>query len=319
MTWKLKELTLPLLTIGISFCFNLLFVYPVFADSWKNLSTEHFYFHYQPLDRRIAHQLHKKSDAIYQTITDDVAYTPKRKIVVYLCPDFDCFRHQQPSFRKAPQWAVGLAYPQLNRIVMRSALKPEEGGRIKPLEIFKHELAHIVLEQALAGRGGAPRWLSEGFSMYHARQWTVHGQRTIEEVTLGKNFIPLSFLTANFPSDERTARIAYAQSFSVVAFLFHDYDRIFFQRFIQALKRGLDTDSALRESFGMSVQQLELRWQTALRKRYTWLGYVSNSGLFWFMLSLIFLLAYLLKRRQVRRIQQRWEEEEDVEIERDAH
>lgn len=291
-------------------CLSLLFSGPTFADSWESLKTEHFYIHYRPVDGRIAQQLYNQSDAIYQTITNDIDYAPKRKIVVYLCPDLECFRQQQPSSRKAPQWAVGLAYPQLNRIVLRSALKPSEGGRIKPLEIFKHEVAHIVLEQALAGRGGAPRWLSEGFSMYHARQWTIQGQRTIEEVTLGKNFIPLSLLTASFPAEEQAARTAYAQSFSVVAFLLHEYDRIFFHRFIDALKRGMDTDSALRASFGMNLPLLELRWQESLKKRYTWFSYLSNSGLFWFVLSLIFLLAYLIKLQRARRIQQRWEAEE---------
>lgn len=283
------------------------------ADSWEHLITEHFYFHYQPVDRRIAQQLSEKSDAVYQKISRDVGDAPPRKIAVYLCPDTACFERQQPHSRKAPEWAVGLAYPQLNRIVMRSAVKPNEGGRIKPFEVFTHELAHIILEQALVERGGAPRWLSEGFSMYYARQWTVHGQRTLEEVTLGEQFIPLSILTTNFPSDERTARIAYAQSFSVVTFLLHDYDRIFFQRFIEALTRGLDTDRALHESFGMTVQQLERRWQASQKRRYSWFGYLSHSGLFWFLPSVLFLLAYLLKRRQAKRLQQAWEEEEQEE------
>ncbi|MCP4396224.1 MAG: hypothetical protein GY801_02790 [bacterium] len=297
----------------IVLCLALLFSCSAFAESWEGLSTAHFYIHYQPVDRRIVQQIQKKSAVIHQTITADIAYEPKRKIAVYLCPDFECFQQKQPSPHKAPQWAVGLAYPHLNRIVMRSALKPGEGGRIKPLEIFRHELAHIILEQALTERGGAPRWLSEGFSMYHAGQWTIHGQRSIEEVTLRGSFIPLSLLTTGFPADEQAARIAYAQSFSVVAFLLHEYDRLFFHKFIAALKRGMDTDTALRASFGMSAKRLELHWQASLKKRYSWFGYLSASGLFWFVLSLIFLLVYLLKRQQVKRIRQRWEEEEEFE------
>ena len=291
-------------------CFTLLISCSALAESWESLSTEHFYIHYHAVDRRIAQRIHRQSDTIYQKIAEDVTYAPKRKIAVYLCPDFECFQQQQPPSHKAPQWAVGLAYPHLNRIVMRSALKPAEGGRIKPIEIFRHEFAHIVLEQALAERGGAPRWLSEGFSMYHAKQWTVHGQRTIAEVTLRKRFIPLRFLTAGFPVDERAARIAYAQSFSLVAFLLHHEDRELFPKFIAALKRGEDTDTALRASFSMSLEELEQRWQASLEKRYSWVGYLSNSGLFWFVMSLIFLLAYVLKRRRVKHIHQRWEEEE---------
>lgn len=310
MSSQVRSYSTSLTRICLVLSLALLFSCSAFAQSWESLNTAHFYIHYQPVDRRIAQQIHKKSDTIYQTITADVAYEVKRKIAVYLCPDSECFQQQQPSPHKAPQWAVGLAYPHLNRIVIRSALKPQEGGRIKPLEVFQHELAHIILEQALEKRGGAPRWLSEGFSMYHAGQWTIHGQRSIEEVTLRGSFIPLSFLTTGFPVDEQAARIAYAQSFSVVAFLLHKYERIFFHRFIEALKRGVDTDTALRASFGMSVKHLELRWQASLKQRYSWFGYLSNSGLLWFVLSLIFLLAYLLKRLRVKRIHRRWETEE---------
>jgi hypothetical protein len=292
----------------------LLPVPPGLAETWESQKTSNFYFHYQPEDQRIARQIYEKSEKILQQITADVGQKPQRKIAVYLCPTLECFQQQQPSKIKAPEWAVGLAYPQINRIVMRSTLTVQEGGRIKPLEIFQHELAHIVLEQALAEVGGAPRWLSEGFSMYYARQWTSSGQRTIEEAALKDNFIPLSLLTTNFPIDEQAARLAYAQSFSVVSFLLNEYGQKLFHQFIRNLKKGMDTDTALRASVGISLKRLELEWQALLKKRHSWFSYLSNVGLFWFVLSVIFLLVYLIKRQKVKRIQQRWEQEEFDEI-----
>ncbi len=283
------------------------------ASSWDTLLLEHFYIHYQAVDSRIADRLARHAGDVYQNITNSVGYTSSRKIVVYLCPTPECFQQKQPLGTSVPEWAVGVAYPSLNRIVMRSALTLAEQGPIKPVEIFKHEVAHIILEQSLADRGGAPRWLSEGFSMYHARQWTVYGQRTIEEVTLRENFLPLAMLTTTFPADEQTARIAYAQSFSVVAFLLDEYGESIFRKFIENLQQGMDTDTALAYSAGVNVKRLELEWQAALKKRYSWISYLTNIGLFWFILSVGFLMVYVIKRRKVKHIREQWEAEEDVE------
>ena len=289
------------------------------ATSWKTLQLPHFYLHYQAVDAKIADMIASHAGEMFRSIAADVGYAPRRKITTYLCPTPECFRQQQPGRVKAPDWAVGLAYPSLNRIIVRSALTRQEQGRVKPLDIFKHELAHIVLEQALADYGGAPRWLSEGFSMYHARQWTIHGQRTIEEVTLKNDFIPLAILTTSFPADENAARIAYSQSFSLVAFLLNDerYGRRVFHAFIENLRQGMEANVAFTAAAGVSLKRLEAEWQASLKERYSWFGYLTNIGLFWFLLSVGFLVIYLLKRRKVKRIQAQWDQEERAEEESD--
>lgn len=305
---------LPLLIFVIA-----LFLPSSVEASWEILELPHFFIHYQPIDKRVVQALTAQADNIYQTITEDVGYVPQAKTFVYLCPTPECFRQKQPASVKLPDWAVGVAYPSLNRIVMRSALTAEEKGytrgSIKPVEIFKHEFAHIILEQALEKQGGAPRWLSEGFSMYHAKQWTISGQRTIEEVTLRDDFIPLTMLTAAFPSDEEAARIAYAQSFSLVSFMLNTYGKPVFRKFIKNLREGMDTNAALFYSTGRDLTQLEREWQTYLKKRYTWFSYfINNIGLFWFILSVSFVIIYLVKRYKMKRIQERWEEEEEMNI-----
>jgi hypothetical protein len=270
-------------------------------------------FHYQPVDTPVARVLVEQADTIYATITEDAGYSPQRTVYVYLCPTPQCFQQLHPGNTPLPTWAVGVAYPALNRIVVRSALTADEGGpsgTIRPVEIFQHEFAHIVLEQALADQGGAPRWLSEGFSMYEASQWTLYGQRTIEEVTLRNTFLPLIFLTTHFPADEDTAHVAYAQSYSIVAFMFRTYGKYAFQDFIDNLRNGMDTNSALLYATGRSLKSLEQEWQEALKMRYSWWMYVMRYGGFWFGLSLLFLLVYAVKLWKMRRIQARWDEEE---------
>lgn len=288
---------------------------PGIASTWEMLSSPQFYLHYQSIDRGIADTVAQQAEQIYRAISDDAGYAPPRKIAVYFCPTLECFRQKQPADVTLPEWAVGVAYPDLNRIVIRSALTLQEGGRVYPLEIFKHEVAHIVLEQALAARGGAPRWLSEGFAMYHAREWTIAGQRTIQEATLRGAFIPLTLLSEGFPADEAAARVAYAQSFSLVAFLLTDekYGKVIFHKFIANLQTGMDTNTALLRSAGVDLRRLEVEWQKSLKTRYSWLNYLIDIGLFWFVISVVFVVVYLVKRYKSQQIEDQWEAEETEE------
>ena len=281
--------------------------------SWETLSRPHFFIHYPTSEARLAQTLAAQADRIYQAVTADVGYFPPQKIFVYLCPTRECFRQKQPGDEKLPDWAVGVAYPALRRIVIRSALTFQEKGTIQPVEIFEHELAHIVLEQALAQQGGAPRWLSEGFSMYAAREWTLAGQRTIAEVTLRQTFIPLLTLMTSFPADEEAARIAYAESFSLVAFILNHYGKASFHQLIANLRAGMDANAALVYATGVNLARLESEWQADLQKRHSWFAYLADIGIFWFLLSVGFLLIYLLKRRQTKRLEAQWAQEEQTE------
>ena len=82
------------------------------------------------------------------------------------------------------------------------------------------------------------------------------------------------------------------------------------QDFIDNLRDGMDTNSALLYATGRSLKSLEQEWQEALKMRYSWWMYVMRYGGFWFGLSLLFLLAYAMKLWKMRRIQAQWDEEE---------
>lgn len=282
------------------------------SENWQTLALAGMRLHYHAVDEPVARAIAQRADRMYADLVELVGYRPRDSIRVYLCPTAECFRQQQPNPADVPDWAVGVAYPQLSRIVMRSALALTEGEHLRPVEIFQHELAHIVLEQALADRGGAPRWLSEGFSMYAAAQWTTHGQRTLEEVVLRDNFLPLWLLTTSFPANEDAARIAYAQSFSVVAFLINTYGLYAFQDFIFNLRQGLDVDAAVLHATGRSLKSVEQEWQEALRARYSWWMYAVRYGGFWFALSLLVVAAYVIKRVKMQRIRTQWDCEDSL-------
>jgi|GEM_PF-945921 len=280
-----------------------------FAEEWTTLPTGHFYIHHVKGNQKIAELLSRKVEDVYGEVVSDLGYAPKAKISVYLCPTETCFREKQPYPERVPPWAVGVAYPSLNRIVMKSPWGVK-GQVVDPVQLFKHEFAHIALEQALEPVGGAPRWLSEGFAMYQAKEWGLPEEEVLQEVALLDSFLPLSQLTRSFPADAATARIAYAQSLSLITYLMNEYGKEAFHRLIKNLGEGISPETALRRATGVELEVLEQNWRQALREKHSWIPIIASTTVLWFLATLIFIGAYLSKRRRAQKLEEIWEEED---------
>jgi hypothetical protein len=274
----------------------------------ESLQTEHFNIVFSPANRRLATELARLCEEIYDEVVADVGVAPRPGIEVIIAQSHETFLARQPHAMKAPEWAAGLAYPERNLMILKA---PDAAlyGSIDPFRTFRHELAHLVLHQALAGIR-IPRWLDEGLAMYEAKEWTLRTTAVISAVTLKKNYIPLGNLKDAFPVDFNAAERAYAQSFSMVSYLFHNFGRQKFHDFIISLKSGLTLSQSAQEGFGLSFYELEKGWHRHLRLRYTWVPVVTSSAALWFLVSMIFLYVYRRKMKRAREKVLEWELEE---------
>jgi hypothetical protein len=84
---------------------------------------------------------------------------PMRLVVV---PDEAAFG--RISRGRVPDWGVGIALPAARTIVVR-ADAPD------PMAALRHELAHLALHGALAGRVRVPLWFDEGYAVVAAGEW----------------------------------------------------------------------------------------------------------------------------------------------------
>jgi len=60
----------------------------------------------------------------------------------------------------------------------------------------------------------------------------------------------------------------------------------------------------------MSLDQLEDRWQRYLKMRFSWIPIITSATALWFLLALLFLLAYAKKTRAKRQLYEQWDKEE---------
>jgi hypothetical protein len=82
-------------------------------------------------------------------------------------------------------------------------------------------------------------------------------ERALQNDTL----IPLRSLTQAFAADTNIADLSYAQSYSVVDFIFRHYGRDKMAQLLQAFKQGGYYDDIFVQVFGVDVDGLEAAWR----------------------------------------------------------
>ena len=261
-----------------------------------------------------AEDLADRAEEALARIAEDLAGLPQpRAIEVRLVNDSKDLASVAPAGRGAPQWAVGVAYPDLGVV---SVAIHRQANYIEPIATLKHELAHLALGAALGDR--APRWLHEGFAYQHSAEWSRERIDTLSGMAFLGTTIPIAELDREFPAQELVAHRAYAQSYDFVGFLSRrgrwddasdDGDRYPFRRFLRLIGDGSTVDDAATKAFGRPLRALFDEWKEDLEKRYG--APVGLLGfLLWIGAAVLLVLAWRRRRRQNRQRLALWELEE---------
>lgn len=244
--------------------------------------------------------------ATYPRLTSDVGFSSPDTARIIIAATTQEF--QDLTQNMVPDWGIGCALPDANLIVLKSPRIHDPDVHIE--EVVVHELSHIVLNQALRGRGDVPRWLDEGFAMHESREWHLWQRLSLTLAVLSDTLIPLREIRHVNTFSERKAQLAYLESSLAVQFLITRYGRDGFQHLIQRLTETGTIDGAFVDALGIGLGEFEAAWRKDLKQQYGWSALSGDLFSFWFIAALLFLLAYWFKRRQARLIVRRWERED---------
>jgi hypothetical protein len=212
-----------------------------------------------------------------------------------------------------PDYAAGVAYPEIGLVLL--TIKPIHPNSQHDLgEVFRHELAHVALEDAVNGRP-IPRWFNEGFAVMASGETSFVRLQTLWTATLSDNLLTLGQLERSFPLDENQAGVAYAEAADVVRFLVRREDQHRFRGLVSRLRDGETMDSALLNSYGEESATLESEWRDDVAKRCTFYPVLFSGTVIWAGTLGLFALGWRKKRRKAAATLARWEKEEAVEDE----
>lgn len=137
---------------------------------------------------------------------------------------------------------------------------------VRPEDVMRHELAHIVVREAVAGPfGDLPAWLNEGTAVY-AQSAPLSNEKEALAAAI-KNDTVLSLHSMSSASSGHTSinvSLFYGESWSIVSFLVNNYGTDKFAHLFATFKEGNTPDKAFQQVYGFDLDSLDAAWRQSV-------------------------------------------------------
>jgi len=268
-------------------------------------------FIYHPSSRERVQPLIAQAEAVRHDLTQRLGFPVLSEVRVEIARTPGEMATFAPSGAPYPEYAAGVAYSELGLVLL--SLTPIHAGQEQDLgEVFRHELAHVALHDALNGQS-VPRWFNEGFAVFASGESSFTRMKTLSMATVGGSLIPLRDLERSFPDDETKAQVAYAEAVDVLRFLVRREDAHRFRALVSELREGKNLDQAVLDAYAVDLATLELEWRDDASRRYTFMPLLLSGTFFWVIALALAVWAWRRRKRRDKITLQRWAREEAVE------
>ena len=158
--------------------------------------------------------------------------------------------------------ALGVCFGQ---VVVFDSPKARPPGEFSWQETLWHELTHVITLQMSNNR--VPRWLTEGISVWEEAQarpdWGRETQVPFAQALEQGKTLKLKDLNEGF-QDPKMIVLSYYEASLVVDHLMKTYGPAKMNVLLRAYGKGLDTDGALKEAYGATLDQIQAGFDAAL-------------------------------------------------------
>lgn len=233
------------------------------------------------------------------------------KVRVRLAEDPSQMATLAPTGAPYPNYAVGVAYGKLGLILLTNT-PVHANSEHDLLATFRHELAHLALEEAVQGNS-VPLWFNEGLAVHLSRERAFGRTQTLWTAVVSGNLLPLADIEHHFPDDIVGVPLAYAQSADVVRYLLRQEDQTRFRSLISRLRKGQTFSSAMSDSYGLDDYTLERVWRAEAESRYTIWPVLMSGTLVWGGAIVLSVFAWRRKKRREEKTLRRWAREEALD------
>ncbi len=175
-------------------------------------------------------------------------------------------------------WVGAEAMPELGLVLVTSV-----NPRTAALDLgqsIPHELSHLMMYRIMGAQyEHTPRWLDEGLATRFQLSQDAGQHALLQQALEGQGTIPFAELCQQFPAAEAQARLAYAQSAGLVAYLQQQYGLQSLRDLVQAYADGAGCEGGVQRVYGKSLQTLESEWLARERPAPPLLQFLRLNGL----------------------------------------
>lgn len=211
-----------------------------------------------------------------------------------------------------PHWVAGVARPEAGEIVI--ARHGPDGSPSDLERLLKHEMAHVILHRATGG-AELPRWFHEGMAESFTGGISLTRAQTLAAAVFGPGVPDLEKLEQHFRgTDGPDAAVAYAAARDLVEYLRgRDADGVAMRQLLGELRGGESFEAAIVRAYDASLPDLVGQWRSALPGRFVWYPMIAGGGIPFILVAPLVLVAYVRRRRLIRRGWERLAREEEEE------
>jgi hypothetical protein len=176
--------------------------------------------------------------------------------------------------------------------VILAASGLQEANVLDLQRILPHEVTHALIHEVTQSDfDSVPLWLSEGLatSVQYTFAPDPDAQLLMKEAARDQALISLDTLCAAFPQSPARARLAYAESASVIGYIRDRYGRRALRDLVAAYGDGATCEGGVQRVLSLSLDRLQAQWSQSLAPQSGWRTFWKDSGA-WVILLILSLL-----------------------------
>ena len=209
-----------------------------------------------------------------------------------------------------PDWGTGAADPQRSVIYLKSPRISDSGREFSA--ILLHELSHVLLGQVDVNRT-VHRWFDEGLAMNVAREGNFWDTWQLIRAVQTDQLIYLQHIDQVLRFQKTKAALAYQESRRAVDMLSQVFGTDVYETIVHKMESGLVWSDAFEQATQMPIGAYETLFLDDLHQRYRWFFILDFPVNFSIILVVLFLAAFVMKRRQAKKQMEIWEGSLDSE------
>ncbi|WP_337177062.1 tetratricopeptide repeat protein [Paludisphaera sp.] len=223
-------------------------------SAYKEIETDHFSVAYLPgQDDLLAKYMSEYLESVMDELTDMFGYAPPRRTKIQIMKDHGWFSGRTVALPFIP--TVGACTGTVVAMAStRTMNKPYNWARV-----IKHEYTHVITLQQT--EFNIPHWYTEALAVESERsprpqEWN---KLLLERVPARKKLLNLDTINLGFirPDEPDDRQMAYCQSQLYAQYMARRFGDDAQIKMLAAYRRGLTTESAIRDCFDVSKEDFE--------------------------------------------------------------
>jgi tetratricopeptide (TPR) repeat protein len=202
-----------------------------------------------------------------ETLSKRYQFRPQGPILLEMFSKHDDFAVRTiglPGF----EIALGACF---GRVVTLDSPRARPPGMFNWQETLWHEMAHVMTLQMSNNR--LPRWLSEGAAVFEERrarpEWGRESELSFAQALTDGKLLKIENIQDAFSSgDGELISLTYYQASQIVEHLIEAYGEPKFWALLRAYGRGLETEAAMKEAYGIGVPEVQASFDKRMEAKY---------------------------------------------------